>query len=281
MLTVLEIGARGGFHPRWLALGSDVQIIGIDADPEECSRLNLVQSAVAARYVAATLGREDGAKATLYSTAEPGCSSLFEPNHAYLSQFPHGRTAYQVQATQPVTLTRLDTLCGRESIAPDVIKIDMNGTELDILHGGEETLTYASLVELDVEFNPLYIGQPLFGDCDSYLRARGFSLLGLRRTAWRRDQVGILGGTVVQADALWIREPTDTAAQTRCGLALLAYQQRDYARSLGFSVQPYAQSVPQRLIGRVLSRLQSHREWRGWLDHSRRTAEDWQDSDFF
>ena len=281
MLTVIDIGARGGFHPRWLALGADVQLIGVDADPDECARLNRLQSPVAARYVPAALGRDDGATATLYCTAQPGCSSLLQPNHAYLSQFPYGRTAFEVRSTLPVVLTRLDTLCARESIAPDVIKIDTQGTELDILRGGEKTLTHASIVELEVEFNPLYVDQPLFGDCDSFLRARTFSLLGLRRTAWRRDQVGALGGTVVHGDALWIREPNDTAAKTRCALALIAYRQRDYARAMGFSVQPYVQSLAQRLIGKILPPMGSHREWRAWLDNSRRSAVDWHDPDFF
>lgn len=281
MLTVLKIGARGGFHPRWVALGPDVEVIGVEADPKECARLNRAQSAVVAHYVHAVLGSKDGATATLYCTSEPGWSSLLEPNHAYLSQFPYGRTAFHVRAIQEVTLTRLDTLCARESIAADVIKIDTNGTELDILSGGEEALSHASLVEIEVEFNPLYVGQPLYGDIDAYLRARGFSLLGLRRTAWRRDHVGALGGTTVRGDALWIREPQDTAARMRCALGLIAYRQRDYARSLGFSVQPYPRNVLQRLIGTVLSRLQTHREWRGLLDHSRRSAVDWHDFDFF
>ena len=194
MLTVLDIGARGGPDPRWRVLSPEVNVVGVDADAEECVRLNRMTFDVPCRFVSAALGSRDGEAATLHLTRQPGCSSLLEPNHAYLAQFPYGREAFQVVRRIPLTLTRLDTLCLQHAITADVIKIDTQGSELDILRGGEAALQRASLIELEVEFNPLYADQPLFGDLDTYLRMRGFNLLGLRRTAWRRNQNGSLGG---------------------------------------------------------------------------------------
>lgn len=277
LLTILDIGARGGPHHRWTHI-PDVTVIGVDADTEECARLNALTFPVPTRFLAAALGRTRG-PATLYVTKQPGCSSLLKPNQAYLSQFPYG-AAFAVERTVPLTLTRLDDLCAAHAIVPDVIKIDTQGTELDILLGGDIALQHASIVELEVEFNPLYEGQPLFGDCDAFLRELGFTLLGLRRTAWRRDNVGSQGGTIVHGDALWIREPDDLEARARFARALTAYHQHDYVAVLGMPA-PDPRSLPQRLVGAILAQITGHREWRGWLDSTRMSAVDWHDPDFF
>lgn len=45
-----------------------------------------------------------------------------------------------------------------------------------MLAGAEATLSRVRFCDLEVEFNPIYDGQPLFGDVDSFLRRRGFVL---------------------------------------------------------------------------------------------------------
>jgi hypothetical protein len=62
----------------------------------------------------------------------------------------------------------------------DVLKADTQGSELDVLAGAVETLRHVRALELEVEFNPIYDHQPLFGDIDRFLRDRGFVLWRLR-----------------------------------------------------------------------------------------------------
>jgi FkbM family methyltransferase len=286
VLTVLDIGARGGPDPRWIPLGSSVRIVGIEADPDECARLNQRRFPVECLYLQAALGRADGTEATLHITKQPGCSSLLKPNDEFLRDFPYG-DAFTVERTVSLPLTSLDTLCRANDVHPDVIKIDTQGYELEILAGGEDAVASAFLIELEVEFNPLYRDQPLFGDLDAHLRARGFSLLGLRRTAWRRNYDGSssLGGTVVHGDVLYYREPSreDTTARRRFARALGAYRQLDFVQAMGGQVA--SQSQPnffQRQLGRVLAVFRTHRRLRAWLDYGRPSgARDWHDPDFF
>jgi hypothetical protein len=181
----------------------------------------------------------------------------------------------------PLQLMSLDSLCARHDVRPDVIKIDTQGYELEILCGGERTIASAFLIELEVEFNPLYKQQPLFGDLDAHLRSRGFGLLGLRRTAWRRSFEGAtsLGGTTVYYRT---QLPTSEAMRQRLGLALTAYRQLDFVRSLGLEPSVPERSLLQGLAGRVAHRLRPHRRLRAWLDQSRPGgATDWHDPDFF
>jgi len=57
-----------------------------------------------------------------------------------------------------------------------VIKLDTQGSELDILTGAINALRGVIALEIEVEFNPIYTGQPLFADVDTFLRRHGFVL---------------------------------------------------------------------------------------------------------
>ena len=46
-------------------------------------------------------------------------------------------------------------------------------------------LDNVAAVELEVEFVKQYVDQALFADVDAFMRDRGFTLRGLRRTYWR------------------------------------------------------------------------------------------------
>jgi FkbM family methyltransferase len=283
-IVVLDVGARGGAHSRWLPFSSAVQIVGIDADADECARLNARPHKVPSRFLPVALGRTDGQNATLYVTKQPGCSSLLEPNAAFLEPFPY-RWAFEVVRRVPVVLTSLDTVCAVEKLRPTVVKLDTQGSELDILHGGLEALRSVCLVETEVEFNPLYRNQPLFGDVDAFLRTQGFALLGLRRDYFRRSKEGTsaAGGTIVHGDALFYRVEIAENQAAHFALALSAYRQADFVQTLPTSTvtpQPH-RSLFQTLTGKALS-VWPHRQSRAWLDRSRPPgALDWHDPDFF
>ena len=283
MITVLDIGVRGGPDSRWVPFAKEVQIVGIDADPDECTRLSCVPSPFSIRYLPYAVGRTDGENATLHVCRNPECSSLYPPHTAFLAHFPYG-DQLQVLKTVPVTLTSLDTICATHAIRPDVIKIDTQGAELSIILGGTATLKAAVLVELEVEFNPQYLGQPLFGDVDAEMRRQGFILLGVKRSAWRRHYSGSSrGGTVMHGDALYVRDPISPADATRAAIALLAYRQDDFALTLFPERETnMSRTLSQRIVGKLLATFWSHRMVRGWIDASRPPgARDWHDPDFF
>jgi FkbM family methyltransferase len=291
-LTVVDIGARGGLHPRWSDCSIHVQGVGFDADEGECARLNARGDGVL--YLPYALGATDGGTATLRITDSPGSSSLLQPNREVLDQFIYG-SKITVRSTVPVTLTTLDTACERHDVHPDVIKMDIQGAELDVLKGGTRALSDALLIESEVEFQSLYVGQPLFRDIDAFLAEKGWVLLGLRRDFWRRALPSSAdGGTLVHADVLYVnpaRIASITEGNARPILAALAaYRQADYVHVLANRVgHPEwtdslirRASLTQRLVGAVLAKLGSHRALRGWLDGCRRgDATDWHDPNYF
>ena len=98
------------------------------------------------------------------------------------------------------------------------------------------------MLDVEVEFNSLFRGQPLFADVDTHVREHGWRLLGLRRVAWRRP-AGVAsggsgyGGQLVSADALYfnaraLREGLDLKQMLKLALIFSAYRQHDFARAL-------------------------------------------------
>jgi hypothetical protein len=113
-------------------------------------------------------------------TAEPGSSSLYPPDTELLDR-RDGLGAMAPRGTEPLATTTLAAWAREAGVeAVDVLKLDVQGAELDILRGAGALLDGVRALDLEVEFAPLYRGQPLFADVDAYLRERGFSLWRLR-----------------------------------------------------------------------------------------------------
>jgi FkbM family methyltransferase len=118
-------------------------------------------------------------EATFYQTRFPGCSSLYVPDPSGIDLFQTNgsgtpaRNIYVV-GTERVRTKRLDDI--EECPEVDFIKIDVQGSELDIFKNGIETLKNVSVIQTEVEFIPIYKDQPLFGDIQIFLREQGFQL---------------------------------------------------------------------------------------------------------
>lgn len=177
---VVDVGCRWGAESFWLKLPK-IQVIGFDPDEEECRRLTALAGDAAVHYVPVALGPQAG-PARLHLTEQPACSSLYPPDVSLIDTRPSLSVITPVGQTE-IQLQRLDDWCAAESVdRVHYLKVDTQGSELGVLQGAERTLETVRVVEAEVEFNPIYEGQPLFGDVDAYLRERGFVL-------WRLSQL--------------------------------------------------------------------------------------------
>lgn len=194
-LVVVDVGARWGFSRVWDNLGDRCRTIGFEPDPGECQRLSeLYRDRRNVTFVPLALGSRSGL-ATLFMTKDPGGYSLYRPSADAVERHP-GLQGGQLEATSMIETTTLDDWCASEGVRRvDVIKVDTQGSELDILKGASTTLRTVRAVEVEVEFNELYDDVPLFADIDRFLRQQGFLLWKLRdlahyaqagaRTDWR------------------------------------------------------------------------------------------------
>ena len=203
-IRLIDVGARGGIDTRWNPYFEYLDVMGFEPDPDECAALNAKQFPYSIVFLPEALGARNDEKATLYICKSPGCSSLLRPNMDLCGSYAYGE-AMDVVGKHTVTLNRMDTVC--RNFQPDVMKVDTQGTELDVLIGAGQLLDNVLAVELEVEFVPQYQDQPLFSDVDAFLRDQGFQLRGIRRTFWREkaDHVHSFGGQLIHGDALYLR----------------------------------------------------------------------------
>jgi FkbM family methyltransferase len=181
-LIVVDVGCRWGFAEFWQQLSPNVVLYGFDPDPAECERLRASYKDANVHLIPQGLAEEPGER-TLYLTREMACSSLYRPDLNLTASLPELACASEV-GTSKIVVTTLDEWSASNGV-PDIdfIKLDTQGAELDVLRGGERALRSVRALEVEVEFNPIYLGQPLFGDIDKFLRDRGFLLWKLSTLA--------------------------------------------------------------------------------------------------
>jgi hypothetical protein len=93
---------------------------------------------------------------------------------------------------------------------PDLIKLDLQGAELDALEGAPESLKRAKAVLLEVSMIDFEKGMPVIGDVVAFMKAKGhvvYDILGL----WHRP----LDGALAQGDLLFVPETSALRADRR------------------------------------------------------------------
>lgn len=78
---------------------------------------------------------------------------------------------------EEVEVCTLDRWCQDNDIDPkrvNILKLDVQGAELQALYGARKLLETTKVVYLEVSFVPIYKDIPLFGEIDGFLRECGY-----------------------------------------------------------------------------------------------------------
>ena len=175
--VIANIGCRpvgGGPEPfeAILQYFSGSKIIGFETDKDLCEKLNK-EAPNGYNFFYQALGQKNE-KRNFYNTEDPMCSSLYQPNGKFLERYNALEEVKLKNITQIDTVS-LDYFCLENQIEKiDLIKIDIQGAELDVFKGGKNTLKNTLFIISEVEFNTLYINQPLFGDVHNFLIKENF-----------------------------------------------------------------------------------------------------------
>jgi FkbM family methyltransferase len=175
----IDAGAHGGLSEHWRRFERHLDVDSFEPDRVESERLNR-NAPGNLRWHARGLARTTG-KHKLYILNRSTGSSLYPPNEAVISRYS-AKSYWGLKETVDVDCTSLDDfLTGRGTATPHLLKLDTQGSELDIMRGLSDARWATVLgAEIEVEFLDLYKGQPLFHDVHRFMTERGFELFDLR-----------------------------------------------------------------------------------------------------
>lgn len=212
-VKVVDIGANpiDGAPPYKSMLDrGEAEVVGFEPNPDALATLNQRKGPYET-YLPNAVG--DGSRHVLRICRAPGMTSLLEPDPAILGLF-HGFPAWgEVMAEEEIDTVRLDDVPATEGI--DMIKIDIQGGELMVLRNAIERLRTVSVIQTEVEFLPLYKGQPLFSEVELFLRSQGFIFHRFFPLNSRALQPIVVGGSIynglsqqVWGDGIFVRDFT-------------------------------------------------------------------------
>lgn len=219
-MTVCNVGSRKLTEKddygsqAWGLFAPNLTIYGFDADADACEAANADvedrQVNWKEQHFPYAISNNIG-EATLYVTVDPMCSSLYPPNEVYLSRFLGLSELVSLDFTIEIETTTLDAIAQAEKIDEiDFIQIDVQGANLNVLQGATSLLEKSILaVQIEVEFSPLYLNEPLFSEIDRFMRAHGFVLfdLAIARRSRTLLQSQNRPGQVLWGDAFYLRDP--------------------------------------------------------------------------
>jgi FkbM family methyltransferase len=201
--AIVDIGANAG---EWSRTASSIfpsaQILMFDGDPENEPNLHNTVREIGSRsrYFLRLLGPERKETVTFYrpETGTTGSSVLPE-----LTSF--GKNAITL------SMDTLDSLIEEASLRPSLLlKLDVQGFELEVLKGGRQTLALSEIVIMEAALLPYNDGAPLFADVVAFMDKQGFVVFDFCGQLRRESDHALF-----QTDVAFVRRESNLRAPRR------------------------------------------------------------------
>ncbi len=193
---VIDVGAnRGQFTLLCRLVLPGVPVVAFEPIPAEAATFRRVHGArPEVTLIESALGETAGT-ATLHLSKSADSSSLLPIGQKQNELFAHTEEV----GTLAVPVQRLDDLAGRwTGRTRQLLKLDVQGFELNVLRGAGETLKSCAYVYAECSEVPLYEGQALRPAVEAFLQEHGFTRQSRHNEQWA-------AGDLVQADYLFSR----------------------------------------------------------------------------
>lgn len=197
LATIVDVGANvGQFTLLATALFPRARVIAFEPLAGPAARFaRLFAGNARIMLHRAALGPAD-AKASMHVSRAADSSSLLPIGGLQAEIFP----GTEEVGTEQVTVAPLERfVAAADIVAPALLKIDVQGYELEVLRGAAPLLDRFTWIYVEASFQRLYEGQALAGEVAGFLGRHGFVEAG--RYNLMRDA----GGREVQADFLYGR----------------------------------------------------------------------------
>lgn len=203
-ITYYDIGSAGGppLLYRFLMKFGYLNYLGFDPDDSWMSKEKVIDKLFklpTGDHMRVALGDDEQEK-TLFITSFPECSSFLRPDLSAISN-SELRRLFMITDEIKMKTRRLDEVIQIYDLsAPDILKIDVQGYELNVLSGLGNYLSEIFAIEMEVRVMSLYQDEPSFSEVNSFLYQHGFILLDIKRQ-------GPFGDEFLEANAYWAKIP--------------------------------------------------------------------------
>jgi len=190
--VVYDIGANDGrWMSGWRKHLEDSRWICMEANPKNYNKFCHLMGSDD-HYFHTVLSNEDDKLVKFYS-AENGDTT----GDSYYKEL----TRNYKDEYQELTTKTLSTVIEERSLPlPDLIKMDTQGSEVDIMKGGEEAFQHAKLVLVETPVMPYNEGAPSFSDYINQMYEYGFIPTGIEHIAMRLNVVNQMDIVFVKSD---------------------------------------------------------------------------------
>ena len=227
--VLLDAGCSGGINSSWRAFGDAIQAYGFDPQQSECARLRAAETRPGVEYIASFVGLpKDHAFLRQKQQEDDRVRPYFEPwsrlSAAEAARLdttaPQQGQAIHEDHVSPDTVIGLDEFVRARNLRTvDFIKIDVDGTDVQVLLSAESILASHEVLGFSIEVN--FQGTHLdtentFHTIDRLMRRFGYVLVDLSHRGYSRHalplpfQFDILaqteGGQPIQGDAIYLRD---------------------------------------------------------------------------
>jgi FkbM family methyltransferase len=201
--TILDIGANAG---EWSRVASSIfttsRILMFDGDPENEAVLHNAVREIGARssYILCLLGAEKKDAVTFYRPEAGTTGSSVLPE----------LTSYDKEAIK-LKMDTLDSLTENAGlVAPLLMKLDVQGFELDILKGGKKVLGVSEVVIMEASLLPYNEGAPLFAEVVAFMHQEGFAVYDFCGQNRRESDHALF-----QTDVVFVRRESSLRARRK------------------------------------------------------------------
>lgn len=195
--TVVDIGAnRGQFSLAVREYSPKASVVAFEplAGPADQFKRLFAHDNQVTLHQAAIGPREE--TATIYVAQADDSSSLLPMSDVQCGLFPGMRTA----GTESVQVARLTSFIAEDEVrSPALLKLDVQGFELEALRGSEELVGQFDDILVECSFLELYVGQALVDEVICFLKGRGFGLVNAYSMEYDQH------GQAIQGDFLFRR----------------------------------------------------------------------------
>ena len=199
-IVFVDVGAAGDLISRWKKVESKVLIIAFEPDKVAFDKLKRAKT-TNKRFFNIALSNKKGIK-NFYVCKDGEKSSFFKPNYQLLKKYPDVKR-FDIKKKIKLKVNSLDNI---ENFKPDFIKLDTQGSELEILKGSKKNLNECIGLEVEVEFQKMYENQNLFNEVFDFLKKNGFEFIDFsEKTYWKYKNTSNIGQTLIFANALFLK----------------------------------------------------------------------------